>query len=524
MGILARRCGAILAVGLCKAGFGLRRRAVLFACAMAGCAGLFASDPSEAATFVRLDYNLTLQNRSRNTVFIELFDDRPLTRANFLQYVSGGYYDGVLMHRLARNFVLQGGGYYPEFLVEPAPLNWSLDPTAKVDLDGNPGTPNPPVNNEYGNTPTRSNLRGTLAMAKVGGNPNSATTEWFFNLGNNSANLDNQNGGFTVFAQVVGDGMTLIDAFNNGLNIVDRNPDYDNNGVRDVGWPFYNNSSDGLPMIASTETLVILQDAEQVDYLGAGSTTTVPGGGLVFNNRDGFIDTGAVFTGTGDLTVGVNRRLGIREGYTLNRPLVNLGTLEPGLQLGKINVPSFRQDPGATLEMQLRGNSPTVADDLEYDSVAVSGAALLGGKLDVSLLNNFAPAAGNTFTLLTAGVIAGKFDNVVLPQLSPGLAWLLDNNQTKIEIDVVAPDYNRNGIVDGADLTLLKSTLGQTGTNLAADGNRDGVVDGNDFMIWQRTLGWNVGVLATTVVPEPGSLALATIGVVALVRRRRTGR
>jgi cyclophilin family peptidyl-prolyl cis-trans isomerase len=62
----------------------------------------------------------------------------------------------------------------------------------------------PGVPNEFTG---RHNSQGTLALAKVGagqplGGPNSATDEFFFNLNDNSTNLDNQNGGFAVFGQV----------------------------------------------------------------------------------------------------------------------------------------------------------------------------------------------------------------------------------------------------------------------------------------------------------------------------------
>ena len=52
-------------------------------------------------------------------------------------------------------------------------------------------------------------------MAKLPGDPNSATSEWFINLSNNSVNLDVQNSGFSVFGEVVGNGMDVIDAVNN---------------------------------------------------------------------------------------------------------------------------------------------------------------------------------------------------------------------------------------------------------------------------------------------------------------------
>ncbi|WP_339065142.1 peptidylprolyl isomerase [Teredinibacter turnerae] len=121
-----------------------------------------------------------------------LFDENtPKTVENFLQYVSDGAYTDSVIHRLAPNFVVQGGGFI-------------FNDEAKLEsIESRPAVVNEP---EY------SNLRGTIAMAKLGGNPDSATNQWYFNLGNNSANLDLQNGGFTVFGQVKDDGMDIVDA------------------------------------------------------------------------------------------------------------------------------------------------------------------------------------------------------------------------------------------------------------------------------------------------------------------------
>ena len=118
-----------------------------------------------------------------------LEDEAPVTVANFLKYVSDGDFENVFFHRSDPGFIIQSGGF--------------------TFVDGNIGNvpADPPIVNEFG----ISNTRGTLAMAKLGGDPNSATSGWFINLGDNSGNLDNQNGGFTVFARVVGNGMTVAD-------------------------------------------------------------------------------------------------------------------------------------------------------------------------------------------------------------------------------------------------------------------------------------------------------------------------
>jgi cyclophilin family peptidyl-prolyl cis-trans isomerase len=496
--------------------------AVLLACAAT-------ARTARANAFVQLDFNIATTGRARDTVFIELFDDRPLTRDNFLQYVNGGHYDNTLMHRLARNFVLQGGGFHPRFQPGAPPLNTSLDPTFRVDLDNNPATALPTVPNEFGNQPPRSNVRGTIAMAKTPGNPDSATSQFFFNLSNNGGSppdgLDFQNGGFTVFGRVVGDSMSLVDLYAS-LPAFNMNPDSNGDGQPDESpsLPFAN-----VPLYIGEQSFVplVLDRAKRIDYLGAGSTTDVPAAGYTFSERDAFIDTGAAFTGTGELAIALGRTLGIREGMQLARTLSNHGTLAPGLQLGPIGVDTYRQFLTGTLEIELR---KTTGEPF-HDQVVVNGTAFLSGVLDISLAPGYTPAHGDTFTVLTTGGgIVGNFVGAELPTLGDGLVWNYTRTASAIIVSVVRADYNGNGVADAADYVLWRKTLNQTGSGLAADGNGDGKVDTADYNIWRAEFG-NIagtqpasGSLAAAPVPEPSTvfvvIAALTVGV-AIRRHRR---
>jgi cyclophilin family peptidyl-prolyl cis-trans isomerase len=125
---------------------------------------------------------------------IELYpDDAPITVDNFLQYAKDDFYDELIFHRVVVSpipFMIQGGGFDTE-------LN---KPEVRA-----------PIINEFG----LSNVRGTIAMAKVGGDPNSATSQFFINLDDNSSNLDNQNGGFTVFGSVIKGMEDVVDTIAN---------------------------------------------------------------------------------------------------------------------------------------------------------------------------------------------------------------------------------------------------------------------------------------------------------------------
>lgn len=130
---------------------------------------------------------------------VELYDqEKPVTVNNFKKLVQSGAYANTFFHRVIPGFVAQGGGFYNDPGGGP---NWFSPPWQFVAPVAHFG----PIPNEFDLGPLLSNTNGTLAMAKVGDNPNSATCEWFFNLSNNAGNLDNQNGGFTVFGRVVRD-------------------------------------------------------------------------------------------------------------------------------------------------------------------------------------------------------------------------------------------------------------------------------------------------------------------------------
>jgi cyclophilin family peptidyl-prolyl cis-trans isomerase len=165
------------------------------------------SDP-DASNAVQLSVSLP----SSTGIFTIALDrqHKPVTVGNFLNYVNFGRYFATdptthmlassFIHRSVPGFVVQGGGFIGA--VDPAhPTN--ARPTLVMGF--------PPIQNE----PGISNKKGTVAMAKIDGNPNSATSQWFVNLADNGgppANLDTQNGGFTVFGHVTGTGMTTVNA------------------------------------------------------------------------------------------------------------------------------------------------------------------------------------------------------------------------------------------------------------------------------------------------------------------------
>jgi len=163
---------------------GSRSRTAFFLLFFSAVMGLFAS-PASARTYVRMETVL-------GDIDVELFDNiTPLTVANFLNYVDDADYDNTFIHRSHAGYqIIQGGGFkFENGLLDVVPTD-------------------PPIVLEY-NLP---NERGTIAMARTA-EPDSATSGWFFNHGDNSDIWGPQNGGgYAVFGRVIGNGMDVVDA------------------------------------------------------------------------------------------------------------------------------------------------------------------------------------------------------------------------------------------------------------------------------------------------------------------------
>ena len=147
----------------------------------------FISDPDVPSPAVQLDVSISGNTQQIHLAFFS--QDAPLTVANFIRYIEAGRFTDNLIHRSVPGFIIQGGGF-------------RFNGSAIGDIPSFP---------DVQNEPGISNTRGTVAMAKLDNKPDSATSGWFINLANNASNLDNQTGGFTVFARVLSNGMSVAD-------------------------------------------------------------------------------------------------------------------------------------------------------------------------------------------------------------------------------------------------------------------------------------------------------------------------
>ena len=123
---------------------------------------------------------------------VELFEDKsPVTVKNFTDYITAGFFNGTIFHRVIPGFMIQGGGMTPGLKEKDTKA---------------------PVKNEADNGVT--NARGTIAMARTS-DPHSATCQFFINVVDNKPlnfrSKDQSGWGYCAFGKVTG-GMDVVDA------------------------------------------------------------------------------------------------------------------------------------------------------------------------------------------------------------------------------------------------------------------------------------------------------------------------
>lgn len=147
------------------------------------------TDPKPAAPAKEQLVYVTLKT-SKGEIVLELDEAKaPKSVANFLSYVDKKFYDGTIFHRVISSFMIQGGGFTPDMTQKPT---------------------GPGVSNEWKNG--LKNVRGAVAMARLGGNPDSATAQFFINVVDNGFLDKPQPDGaaYAVFGRVVS-GMDVVD-------------------------------------------------------------------------------------------------------------------------------------------------------------------------------------------------------------------------------------------------------------------------------------------------------------------------
>ncbi|MDC0183079.1 peptidylprolyl isomerase [Nitrosomonadales bacterium] len=139
--------------------------------------------------------NTYIIETNRGNISIEVYPEKaPITVKNFENYVESEFYNGLIFHRIISNFMIQGGGFDKNMMQKKA---------------------NKPIKNEANNG--LKNEAYTLAMARTN-DPNSATSQFFINLINNSfLNYSGKSAnkiGYCVFGAVI-DGKEVVDKIGN---------------------------------------------------------------------------------------------------------------------------------------------------------------------------------------------------------------------------------------------------------------------------------------------------------------------
>jgi cyclophilin family peptidyl-prolyl cis-trans isomerase len=149
-----------------------------------------ASQPTETEAVQEDKMVYISMETTKGTMYLALNETKaPISTANFLAYIEDGFYNDTIFHRVIPGFMIQGGGF-------------TQDLQKKSTKDE--------IKNEWKNG--LKNTRGTIAMARLGRQPDSATSQFFINLADNGFLDQPRDGaGYAVFGHIV-KGEDVLDA------------------------------------------------------------------------------------------------------------------------------------------------------------------------------------------------------------------------------------------------------------------------------------------------------------------------
>lgn len=263
---------------------------------------------------------------------------------------------------------------------------------------------------------------------------------------------------------------------------------------------------------------------------GAVAASAITLGGSGANAAGVYQLSGGGLLRVGQLTKGANGGGFEFTGGTLSAGVVDFslvnqgGSISPGELFGLTEVDGDLTMQSGSIDLQVAAAAPG-----GFDELTISGVLAAGGALNVTLVDSFVPAAGDSFDLLDFASASGAFA-LNLPALPAGLAWDASALLTTGELAVAAAplgdaDFNGDGTVDGADFVAWQRGFALTGQtdNANGDANADGVVDAADLAVWQTQFGDSASQPVANQVPEPNAIVLLVsfaLGLVCLTRDR----
>jgi autotransporter-associated beta strand protein len=304
-------------------------------------------------------------------------------------------------------------------------------------------------------------------------------------------------------------------------------------------------TADSISFLQSLTAAYVKAGGAVVDTNGKNITFAQPllsgdeGSGLIKRGLGALTLTGGnTYTGTTEVqqgtlvvqgsvaSVNVLAAARLTGNVTIRGALATSGEIAPGNTAGPISTVSAASaafNAGSKLSLEL---SPT-----SHDRLAITGAAEIqpGSTLALSTLNNYQPAGGQAFDVLTYASLTGEFSTYTGATLASGLVLAPFYLADRLRLFATYPgDATGDGTVSFADFQTLELNFNQPGTWSDGDFNLNGTIDHADFLALRQNFGLSLPVPssvespgAIVPVPEPTTPLIAGLALLALTRRRR---